>query len=80
MTYDYRLRWGILVGIALSVLVHTVYSKIDQLIAEDMCPGRTTSSANWEGYLSKKDGITYCFEKTMGYPHKAVYRGIVKVD
>lgn len=80
MTYDYRLRWGILVGIALSVLVHTVYSKIDNLIAEDMCPSRTTSTTHWEGYLSKKDGITYCFEKTMGYPHKAIYRGIVKVD
>jgi hypothetical protein len=57
-----------------------VYSKIDTVLAEDMCSGRTTSTAHWEGYLSKKNGITYCFEKTSGYPHKAVYRGVVKVD
>lgn len=80
MTYDYRLLWGILVGIALSVLAHTVYQKIDTVISEDMCSGRVTSTASWEGYISKKDGITYCFEKTIGYPHKAIYRGIVKVD
>ncbi len=80
MTYDYKLLWGILVGIALSVLAHTVYQKIDTVISEDMCSGRVTSTASWEGYISKKDGITYCFEKTIGYPHKAIYRGIVKVD
>jgi hypothetical protein len=80
MTYDYRLLWGILVGIGLSVLAHNLYTEIDKVIAENMCSGRTTSTAHWEGYISKKDGITYCFEKTMGYPHKAIYRGIVKVD
>lgn len=80
MTYDYKLLWGILAGIAVSVLAYTVHTKIDDFIANDMCPGRSTTTANWEGYTSKKNGITYCFEKTSGYPHKAVYKGIVKVD
>lgn len=80
MKYDYRLLWGILAGIAISGLVYKLHTEIEKVVAENMCPGRTTSTTHWEGYISKKDGITYCFEKTMSYPHKAIYKGIVKVD
>lgn len=75
-----RLLWGILVGIALSVLVHKVYTEIIAIRDEGRCGDRITTSVRWEGYISKKDGITYCFEKTAGYPHKTIYRGVVAVD
>ena len=46
----------------------------------NLCPDRATSTMNWEGHLSTKNGITYCFEKASSWPNKTIYRGIVKVD
>lgn len=80
MKYDCKWLWGILVGIALSVLVFIGHSQIVEFINGGLCPGRTTSTAKWEGYVSKKDGISYCFEKTTEFPHRAIYRGIIAVD
>ena len=71
-----RFLSGILVGIFLLIAVQKVMNVLDS----DLCPDRTTSSTIWEGHLSTKNGITYCFEKASSWPNKTIYKGIVKVD
>lgn len=69
-----------LLGTIFGLFLLSAYQKVNTFLDEGLCPNRTTSSVNWEGYLSTKDGITYCFEKASSWPNKTIYRGIVKVD
>ncbi len=67
---------GLIVGTCLLFAIENVVSDLDRTL----CPDRITKSTTWEGYLSTKNGITYCFEKATTWPNKTIYRGIVKVD
>ena len=69
-----------LLGILAGLFLLAAYQKVNTIIDEGLCPDRSTSSVNWEGHLSTRNGITYCFERASSWPNKTIYRGIVKVD
>ena len=56
------------------------YQKVKTDLDVGLCPDRLTETTTWEGHMSTRNGITYCFERASRWPNKTIYKGIVKVD
>lgn len=69
-----------LAGVLLGLFLLAVYEKANKELDDTLCPDRATASVNWEGHMSTRNGVTYCFERASTWPNKTIYRGIVKVD
>jgi hypothetical protein len=69
-----------LLGTIVGIFLLAAYQKVNTVLDQDLCPDRNTPTVNWEGHMSTRNGITYCFERASSWPNKTIYRGIVKVD